>query len=911
MYLAPYLWNDLDLSGRYCILIFCHDDKGEVVCIKIKDWLPFFYIKVKNCKTLDSGQAEKILDGIISDGYQKFSIENKRELYYYEAEYYDLIKVSFKSIKEMTQFYYKSIENKSVEVIEYHYPNKRSREVIPQIKKFQIEIGITYTSWIEANGEESNKIISNETEYDVSWKTIKKSDKIFEIDPKKLFFDLETYSTRLSAKPGKPGVEDEIFQNGIVIEQKGKMKKIMQLVLGKCDKVEIKDCEMRYYKNDRDLILDFCEIVKEHKPTIISHFNGNIFDLPYMDARLSLTDKWPNASKLKINDSKFCTSSFSNSANYDGGVVRSSINWPGILWIDMYRFVKANYGDKLKMFSLDNVLKHFLNKSKVDFKWQLINMTYRLAKDIDWYQHRDFMQLLSNSVHEKTGRKHDIDEETKDFANDAMLCCAEYCLGDVINLPELFNHLKVFMRLSEEANILEVDIDNIHTGNSGSKANVLFYKYARKTGRFLMMPLDLSSFKYIGGNVINPVEEGTTGVHIYVPTLDFTGMYPGIIISERICFSSLIKDIKNFKGSKDDYNMIVSDTPEGGKRVTYWYNKEDGVIPLLLIDIKKARDYYKTLAKQHKGTMLGDIYEERQLALKKQMNSVYGLLGRRDGGLGLMEGAEATTQVGRNDQKIARDVAEAEVPIDEKGIQAGGFKCIYGDTDSIMIIKPGRDPELLIEDTKAVISKINENFKSPKSIDYEKTLKIIFLVAGKNYCYLLYDKKEELDFSRAVEKGLASKKRDTPEVAGYIMKKMIQKIIEKYWNEFRFVTDEEKKEKKIQIFVNKLLQGVERFVVELHQGKHDKMLSKIMVFTGKATSETSTGYRFGKAMIEAGVDITPGDRFEVYLCNVPEKTYVGEKLKTKELIEQHGYKFDYDGYEALIYKKVNKLISLL
>lgn len=162
------------------------------------------------------------------------------------------------------------------------------------------------------------------------------------------------------------------------------------------------------------------------------------------------------------------------------------------------------------------------------------------------------------------------------------------------------------------------------------------------------------------------------------------------------------------------------------KKVLY-----EGFVPRL---VRRLVDTRKLVKKQIKeigddDPVMSHILDKRQWALKICANSIYGMLGIKEGRLPFRQGAESVTAKGREliefSNKYLEDNYNATV--------------VYGDTDSTMYYIPGIDDgQKCVEMAKKLEKEISALLPDPLYLEFEKAAKT-FLIAPKKYIMWKYD----------------------------------------------------------------------------------------------------------------------------------------------------------------------------
>lgn len=158
-----------------------------------------------------------------------------------------------------------------------------------------------------------------------------------------------------------------------------------------------------------------------------------------------------------------------------------------------------------------------------------------------------------------------------------------------------------------------------------------------------------------GGNVFPP----TPGYYRQpIATLDFTSLYPSVMLAFNLCYTTLVKDtqviekaleFERVTGIKIIYPHVIRDD-----RIHYFMKSPDpniqfnSVIPSLLRNLLIARKKVKAELEDEKDPYLKMILDTKQLVIKICANSVYGFTGFMNGVLPCLEITETVTLNGRN-----------------------------------------------------------------------------------------------------------------------------------------------------------------------------------------------------------------------------------------------------------------------
>jgi DNA polymerase II len=171
-----------------------------------------------------------------------------------------------------------------------------------------------------------------------------------------------------------------------------------------------------------------------------------------------------------------------------------------------------------------------------------------------------------------------------------------------------------------------------------------------------------------GGLVFQP----PVGIFEHVAELDFSAMYPTIMVQHNISAETL------FCRCCD--NRVV---PEAGYTIC---ERHKGLMAAMLKPLIERRAYYKDRLRE--GGIAPEeaaLYDQRQRAHKWIGVTCFGYLGYRNARFGRIESHEAVTAFGREKLLQAKEVCEAH-----------GYELLHALTDSVWIRQPGLTEEELL-----------------------------------------------------------------------------------------------------------------------------------------------------------------------------------------------------------------------
>jgi DNA polymerase elongation subunit (family B) len=439
-----------------------------------------------------------------------------------------------------------------------------------------------------------------------------------------------------------------------------------------------------YYEcaNESDLLNQFLSFWESNYPDVVTSWNGNSFDIPYIINRLKRV--LGEADVKRLSPWKFIK---------DRQVTRNNKTE---IQYDIYGIALLDYLELYKKYSFKNP------------------ENYRLDTVA-------FNELGQNKL------DHSQYETFKDFYTYGWNTYVEYNKIDV----ELVD------RLEEKLQLINMAIDLAYQSKSNYEDvfyqvrmwdNIIF-NYLNK--RQIIIPLKRKgnkSEKFAGAYVKEPIP----GLYGWTVTLDLTSLYPHIMMNFNVSPETLVRE--SFPGINVD-KLVAGEVdtsiysqysicPNG----SMYKRDHQGFIPAILEDMFTKRKDYKNLQlaaeREYEKTKDSYLkykisnYKVKQLSLKVCLNSGYGALGSPYFRFYELRNAEAITTSGQ----LALKWIQAKLnSYFNKLLKTEEVDyCIYGDTDSVMLnVEPlinkifeGKNP------TKEKIVDFIDNIFSTKIQEY-------------------------------------------------------------------------------------------------------------------------------------------------------------------------------------------------
>jgi DNA polymerase elongation subunit (family B) len=344
-------------------------------------------------------------------------------------------------------------------------------------------------------------------------------------------------------------------------------------------------------KDERDLLEEFIVFWEQNTPDVVTGWNIDFFDIPYLMNRIKLLfgekklkafSPWGNVSEKEV---------------FMMGRKHQTYDILGVATLDYLQLYKKFTYTNQENYRLDHIAHVELDEQKHENPYE----TFK-----EWY--------------------------TKDYQS-----FIEYNITDV----ELVDRLEDKLKLIELLITMAYDCKVNYSDMLGSVKywDILIYNYLRKKNIIVPQKAKHSAKieRYEGAYVKDP----QVGMHNWVVSLDLNSLYPHLIMQYNISPETLIKQVKNVDvdkllNQKIDTSFLPKDTTITPNGAIFRTDKK-GFFPELMEKIYNDRVIYKRKAlkssqlyedtkdKKHLNDM--SRYHTKQLAQKISLNSAYGAIG--------------------------------------------------------------------------------------------------------------------------------------------------------------------------------------------------------------------------------------------------------------------------------------------
>jgi DNA polymerase delta subunit 1 len=392
------------------------------------------------------------------------------------------------------------------------------------------------------------------------------------------------------------------------------------------DEFDPSGCAMHVLPDERAMLQDFVHFVRAQDPDVLSGWNVQGFDLPYLLERCS---------RLGV-DCHLARGHHRTQILPRGGVAV-----PGRVVADMLPMWRAQHRER--SYKLDAVAARHLGAAKAPVHYS------------------DMRRLW--------------DEDRGPLAT--------YCLKDSWLVWRLGATRNVWMNAFQMSKVTFVPLDRIVNGGQQIRVFTLLTHYAHKAGIYIPDTVPDCDAGYEGAVVLPPLP----GLYRdCVVTLDFASLYPSVMMAFNMCYTTQRIDVTPFELARSlrvplraatcilELVRVPAAAVPADARVYHRCGAVDfqreprGILPSMLDALLQRRKAAKREMAQAEG-LARAIANGKQLALKLVANSIYGFTGAAE--LGMLpqpQIAAAVTYMGRKLTLGTKALCEKEE----------GVTCVYG-----------------------------------------------------------------------------------------------------------------------------------------------------------------------------------------------------------------------------------------
>jgi len=386
------------------------------------------------------------------------------------------------------------------------------------------------------------------------------------------------------------------------------------------------------------------------------------------------------------------------------------------------------------------------------------------------------------------------------------------------------------------ASLTGLPLDHVAAAAVGFRVDWYLIKQAYKLGELIPRRVEQFYSPYRGAIVLPPKR----GIHDKIAVLDFTAMYPNLMILHNLSPDTFIRPDES---PPNDITVVPEVNHRFRKDPPGFYK----TVLSSLIDVRaQIRKQLRTLDPK---TIEYRILKEREKAVKVITNATYGYAGWVGARWYVREVAESAAAFGR-----------ATIQEVIKTAERIGLEVIYSDTDAIFVKYDANKIRLLL---KWVKDKLNMEIRPDKI--YER---ILFTEAKKRYAGLLPD--GTLDIV-----GMEVVRGDWANVAKNVQEKVLELVLK------------EKSPKRAIEFVR-------HYIRDLREGRfelRDFIIWKTLMKPVEEYEVRAPHVEVAKKLLKEGWELTLGDKVGYVITKGPGKLF--EKAKPQSMASAEELDLEY------------------
>ncbi len=380
-----------------------------------------------------------------------------------------------------------------------------------------------------------------------------------------------------------------------------------------------------------------------------------------------------------------------------------------------------------------------------------------------------------------------------------------------------------------------------------------------------------SAYELLIGDRGGVIYEPHVGIHDGVSEVDFTSMYPSLMVNNNISAETVLC-------------TCCPDSPLRIPDLNYNIcNKRKGIVPKALKLVVSKRLDYKRLRDETQDPTLRETYDRRQAALKWILVTCFGYLGYRNARFGTVDGHIGVCAFGRETFLKAAHKAESR-----------GFEVVHGIVDSLWLKKTNASTQ----EYKDLCTELTEQIGIP--LNFEGRYKWIVFLPSKIHPRIgaLNRYYGVMENGKVKLRGIEVRRRDTPRFVYDAQLKMIN-VLSTANDSKEFMTKIPEALEVIKEYRRKLLDGevpVWDLIVTRHLSKNPKKYKQ-------RVSQVIAA----EQLIKEGAEVHAGKNIR-FLFIDSENKHHDRRVKAEQLIEK-GMNTDTKKYLLLLYAAAATILS--
>lgn len=487
------------------------------------------------------------------------------------------------------------------------------------------------------------------------------------------------------------------------------------------DRIIENNFEVVYVDSEKNLIRRFIETIKTSDPDILAGYEIEMQSWGYLIERSYVLEI--NAlSKI----SRVPTETRHNKP-------QSHLSLIGRVTLNIWRLMRHEIA--LQSYTFENVVFHLLHQRIPFYTFQQLSF---------WWEH------YSNRFRHRT---------------------INFYFKKIRGILQILEHLDFISRTSELAKLFGIQFYEVLSRGSQFRVESLLLRLVKPLNYVAVSPNVEQRAHMRAPESLPLILEPQSKLYIDpVIVLDFQSLYPSIIIAYNYCFSTCLGRVEHLGSSDDPFQFGATQLKISKTRVKKLVYKDMlhfspcrvafvkpeirmGMLPKMLQEILDTRLMVKDSMKKNKGDqVLQRVLYSRQLGLKLIANVTYGYTAAN------FSGRMPCSEVGDSVVSKGRETLDRAIKLVES-TSKWGAKVVYGDTDSLFVLVPGRSKQDAFKIGEEIADIVTADNPRPVKLKLEKIFQPCILQTKKRYVGYMYESPEQTE-PEFLAKGIETIRRD-------------------------------------------------------------------------------------------------------------------------------------------------------
>ncbi|XP_075227107.1 DNA polymerase zeta catalytic subunit [Lycorma delicatula] len=500
--------------------------------------------------------------------------------------------------------------------------------------------------------------------------------------------------------------------------------------------------------DEKSLVFEFIQLVRKWDPDIFLGYEIEMLSWGYLIQRAYNLNMNLNVELSRVIGTEGFAKYEDDKGMLGGDSEEFEVKLAGRIILNVWRLLRHEVA--LQSYTFENIAYHILRKRIPLFSFRTLTQ---------WWEHR---------------------------SNVYKWLVVEHYITRVTGIIQLLDQLDLIGRTSELARLFGIQFYEVLSRGSQFRVESMMLRMAKPQNYVAVSPSISQRAKMRAPESLPLIMEPHSRLYNDpVIVLDFQSLYPSIIIAYNYCYSTCLGRVEHlakyelfefgcthlrlpFKTIfklKDSLNY----SPSGIAFVNSSVRR--GILPIMLEEILETRLMVKKSLKENKGNKtLQRVLHNRQLGLKLIANVTYGYTAAN------FSGRMPSVEIGDSVVSKGRETLERAIAM-VNNTKKWGAQVVYGDTDSLFVLVPGRTRKQAFEIGAEIAEAVTNDNPKPVKLKLEKIYQPCILQTKKRYVGYMYESSDQ-EMPVFDDKGIETVRRDGCPAVVKILEKSLRILFE-------------------------------------------------------------------------------------------------------------------------------------